>query len=131
MSSNVGVKEMFYLRFYGIGHMVKNDSAREETRCCHMGYSFQLAARVLLYALSYRQDSTYQRLCYASCIALTGMRNSTMGSPWDLDLTTHRTMSRTAYTTSFGTPVVEHWLGGWRINLMTHVTMSRLFTTEL
>ena len=34
--------------------------AGEETRCCHMGYSFQLA-RVLLYASSHRQDSTYHK----------------------------------------------------------------------
>ena len=33
--------------------------AREETRCRHIGYSFRLAARVLLYALSHRQDITY------------------------------------------------------------------------
>ena len=42
----------FYLRLYGVGDMVKDhsDSEREETRCRHMGHSFQLAARVLLYA---------------------------------------------------------------------------------
>ena len=34
----------------------------EETCCCHMGYSFWLAARVLLYAPSHRQDSTYHGL---------------------------------------------------------------------
>ena len=33
---------------------------RKETCCHHMGYSFQLAARVLLYASSHRQDNTYQ-----------------------------------------------------------------------
>ena len=33
--------------------------AREETCCCHMGYSFRLSARVLLNAPSHRQDSTY------------------------------------------------------------------------
>ena len=51
----------FYLRLYGIRHMVKDhsDREREETHCPHMGYSFRLAARGLLYALSYRQDSTY------------------------------------------------------------------------
>ena len=32
--------------------------AREETRCRHIGYSFRLAARVLLYASSQRQDTT-------------------------------------------------------------------------
>ena len=30
--------------------------AREETHCRHMGYSFRLAARALLYASSHRQD---------------------------------------------------------------------------
>ena len=35
-----------------------------------MGYSFQLAARVLLYAPSQRQDSTYHGLCYTSSGAL-------------------------------------------------------------
>ena len=39
--------------------MVKGHSAREETHSCHMGYSFQLVARVLLYASSYIHDSTY------------------------------------------------------------------------
>ena len=44
----------FYLWLYGIGHMVKDTQvAIDETRCSHsMGYSFQLAAMVLLYALS-------------------------------------------------------------------------------
>ena len=43
---------------------------REETCCCHMGYSFQLAARVLLYPSLKRQDNTYHSLCYASRGAL-------------------------------------------------------------
>ena len=36
--------DTFYLRLYGIGHMVKDHSARKETWCCHLGYSFQIAA---------------------------------------------------------------------------------------
>ena len=55
--------------------------AREETRCRHMGYSFRLAARVLLYASSHRQDNTYHGLCYTSHGALVGTRNSSMGPP--------------------------------------------------
>ena len=39
---------------------------RKETRCRHIGYSFRLAARVLLYAPSHRQDSSYHDLCYTS-----------------------------------------------------------------
>ena len=37
---------------------------RKETRCRHIGYSFRLTARVLLYAPSHRQESTYHSLCY-------------------------------------------------------------------
>ena len=64
----------FYLRLYGVGHMVKDhsDSERGNLLMPH-GYSFRLAARVLLYAPSHRQDSTY--LCYTSRGALVGMRN--------------------------------------------------------
>ena len=43
----------FYLELYGVGHMVKDHSdseGGEETCFRHMGYSFRLAARVLLYA---------------------------------------------------------------------------------
>ena len=51
---------------------------RKETRCRHIGYSYRLTARVLLYALSHRQDNTYHGLCYTSHGALAGTRNSSM-----------------------------------------------------
>ena len=54
---------------------------RKETRCCHISYSFRLAARVLLYAPSHRQDRTYHSLCYTSREALAGTRNSSMVPP--------------------------------------------------
>ena len=41
-----------------------------------MTYSFQLAAMVLLYASSHRQDNTYHGLCYTSRGALAGTTNS-------------------------------------------------------
>ena len=57
--------------------------AREETHCRYMGYSFRLAVRVLLYALSHRQDNIYHRqdniyhgLCYTSRGALARTKNS-------------------------------------------------------
>ena len=53
--------------------------AREEARCRHMGYSFRLAARVILYASPHRQDHTYHGLCYTSREALAGTRNSSLG----------------------------------------------------
>ena len=43
---------------------------RKETRCRHIGYSYQLTATVLLYASSNRQDNTYHSLCYTSRGAL-------------------------------------------------------------
>ena len=86
-----GSKEMFYLTTHSThfiyGYMASDIwlrtilIAREETRCCHIGYSFRLAARVLLYAPTQRQDSTYHSLCYTSREALAGMKNSSMGSP--------------------------------------------------
>ena len=41
----------FYLWLYGVGHMVKYHSDSERG---NIGYSFRLAARVLLYAPSHR-----------------------------------------------------------------------------
>ena len=84
-------REMFYLTTHSThfiyGYMVSDIwlrtilIVREETRCRHIGYSFRLAARVLLYAPSHRQDSTYHGLCYTSRGALAGTRNSSMGPP--------------------------------------------------
>ena len=54
---------------------------RKETRCRHIGYSYRLTARVLLYAPSHRQDNTSHYLCYTSRGALAGTRNSSMGLP--------------------------------------------------
>ena len=75
------VLNTFYSSLHAVRHMVKDHSDTERgTRCRHMGYSFWLAARVLLYA-SHRQDNTYHSLCYTSRGALAGTRNSSMGSP--------------------------------------------------
>ena len=61
----------FYLWTYG---KLTFWTVREETRCCHyIGYSFRLAARVLLKAKSHRLDNTCHGLCYTSRGALTGM----------------------------------------------------------
>ena len=59
---------------------------RKETRCRHIGYSFRLTARVLLYALSHRQDSTDHGLYYTSRGALAGTRNSSMGPPHEISI---------------------------------------------
>ena len=74
----------FNLRLYGVRHMVKDhcDSERGNPMP-HIGYSFRLTARVLLYVPSHRQDSTYHSLCYTSHGALAGTRNSSMGPPYE------------------------------------------------
>ena len=57
-----------------------------------------LTARVLLYALSHRQDNTYNSLCYTSRGALAQTRNSPMGPPWRIDPMTHeRTLLPRSY----------------------------------
>ena len=56
----------FYLRLYGVRHMVKNHS---------------------------NSEITYHDLCYTSRGTLAGTRNSSMGQPWRIDPTTHPTMS--------------------------------------
>ena len=101
--------------------MVKDHSdRREETRCRHIGYSFRLATRVLLYASSQRQDNTYYSLCYSRG-ALAGTRNSSMGpahegsirrpiAPWANTLTTELHLAQHIYnsasleTNIFGVP---------------------------
>ena len=74
----------FYLRLYAMASDIWLRTiliVREETRCHHIGYSFRLTARVIFYAPSNRQDSTYHGLCYTSRGALAGKRNSSVGSP--------------------------------------------------
>ena len=81
-------REMFYLTTHSThfiyGYMASNIwlrtilIVRKETRCRHIGYSYRLTARVLLYTPSHRQDNTYHSLCYTSRGALAGTRNSSM-----------------------------------------------------
>ena len=84
-------REMFYLTTHST-HFIYSYMAsdtwlrtilivRNETRCRHIGYSYQLTAKGLLYAPSHRQDKTYHGLCYTSRGALAGTKNSSMGPP--------------------------------------------------
>ena len=72
----------FYLRLYGIGHMVKNhsDSKRRNPLLQHR-LLFPISSKCSLYAPSHRQDSIYHNLCYTSRGALAGTRNSSMDPP--------------------------------------------------
>ena len=84
-------REMFYLTMHSThfiyGYMASDIwlrtilIVRKETHCRHIGYSYRLTARVLLYAPSHKQDNTYHGLCYTSRGALGGTRNSSMGPP--------------------------------------------------
>ena len=85
-------KEMFYLTTHSThfiyGYMASDIwlrtilIVRKETRCCHIGYSYRLAARVLLYAPSHRQDNTYHGLCYTSRGALAGTIQNITAVGW-------------------------------------------------
>ena len=72
-----------------------------------MGYSFRLTARVLLYAPSHRQDSTYH-------------------SRGRIDPTTHRTMSKRSYH-SIMKPLHALWILGVfdKLKVKTDVETSR------
>ena len=129
-------EEMFYLTTHST-HFIYSYMAsdiwlrtilivRKETRCHHIGYSFRLTARVLLYAPSHRQDSTYHDLCYTSHEALAGTRNSSMGpphegsirrpiAPWANALTTELHLAPVTYCVlevlPFGGESVMVWVG--------------------
>ena len=70
----------FYLRLYGIRHMMKDhsDSERENQLPPLHGLLF-LISKAFFYAPSHRQDRTYHDLCYTSRGALTRTRNSSIG----------------------------------------------------
>ena len=108
-------REMFYLTTHST-HFIYGYMAsyiwlrtilivRKETHCRHIGYSYWLTARDLLYAPSHTQDNTYHCLCYTSRGALAGMRNSSMG-PWRIDPMTHRTMSERSTSELCPAPVL-------------------------
>ena len=84
-------REMFYLTTHSTHFIYRYMASdiwlrtilivRKETCYRHIGYSYRLTARVLLYAPSHRQDNTYHGLCYTSRGALAGTTNSSMGPP--------------------------------------------------
>ena len=84
-------REMFYLTTHSThfiyGYMASDIwlrtilIVRKETRCHHIGYSYRLTARVLLYTPSHRQNNTYHGVYYTSRGTLAGTRNSSMGPP--------------------------------------------------
>ena len=84
-----------------------------------MGYSFWLAARVLLYASSHRQDDTYHSLCYTSRGSLAGTRNSSMGPPHEGSIRRPIAPWANALTT-------ELHLAPWFRQISTYIYKSKL-----
>ena len=70
----------FYLRLYGVRHMVKDHSDSDKVNPMPP-HGLLLTERVILYAPSHIKDCTYHGLCYTSRGALAGTRNSSMGPP--------------------------------------------------
>ena len=105
-----GRKEMFYLTTHSThfiyGYMASDIwlrtilMVRKETCCRHIGYSYRLTARVLLYAPSHRQNNTYHGLCYTSR---------------RIDPMTHRKMSERSYhgATSCSSLSMKSKIGHW------------------
>ena len=97
-------REMFYLTTHSThfiyGYMPSDIwlrtilIVRKETHCRHIGYSYRLTARVLLYAQSHIQDNTYHGLCYTSRGALAGTRNSSMGRYYQCQTHDHEELSQ-------------------------------------
>ena len=82
----------FYLQLYGIRHMVNDHSDRERGNL--------LPPHMVLFSISSKgsfTDRIPHAFFYTSCGALAGTRNSPMGPPWRIDLTTHHTMSERSY----------------------------------
>ena len=96
------VLNTFLIRLYGFRHMVNDHSDSEPAAA-----TFPLIAKVLLYAPSNREDSTYHGISHTSRGALAGTRNSGMreGKP-AIPFEYHHPTDRTAHTTDF----VVHWL---------------------
>ena len=76
-----GRKEMFYLTTHSThfiyGYMASDIMVNDHSDS-ERGNSFRLAARVILYASSHRQDNTYHGLCYTSRGVLARTRNSSV-----------------------------------------------------
>ena len=106
---------------------------RKETRCRHIGYSYRLTARVLLYAPSHRQDSTYHGLCYTSRGALAGTRNSSIGPPHEGSIRRPIAPRANALTTELQlAPEIAQWVHSKEGSIRRPIApRANALTTEL
>ena len=89
-----------------------------------MDYSFRLAARVLLYSSTLRQDNIYHGLCYTSRAALAGTRKTIpktsavpkrLNKPWFSDLCKNAIKDRNRTLERFKREPTEGNLNAYRI----------------
>ena len=112
---------MFYLTMHSThfiyGYMALRTIliVRKETHYRHIGYSYRLTARVLLYAPSHRQDNTYHSLCYTSRGALAGtrivfgVRCSSMGRTFAHDVSLDQSFIVDPFNYFLFQPVLHDW----------------------
>ena len=82
-----------------------------------MGYS-PVSSKCSFILPSHRQDNIYHGLCYTSRGSLAWTRNSSMGSPWRIDPTTHRTMSERSYHGATSRSVISEYVTRLRVFLI-------------
>ena len=107
----------FNLRLYTVKYHL--DSERGNSLLLLYGPLFRLAARVLLYAPPHRHDSTYHDICYTSRGTLAGTRNSSIGPPRGIDLTT--------ISLQKVVPTSKVLYGYVRCNDLKHSPLSRVY----
>ena len=85
----------FYLWLYGVWHMVHNhlDSERKNLLPQQHGLFFLISSMGSFICTSNRLNSIHHGLCYTGQGGLAGMKNSSMGPQWGINLMTHHTMS--------------------------------------
>ena len=90
-----------------------------------MGYSFRLTARVLLYAPSHRQDSTYHNICWPVVEHWVEKDIAQCVHPWRIDPMTHRTMSKRSYHRA--TSCSLHWTMHFLVKVFFNENMTLAF----
>ena len=124
----------FYLRLYGVRHMVKDhsDSERGNPLPTH-GLIFPISSKGSFICTIPQTDSTYHGLCCTSRGALAGTRNSSMGTPWRIDPPIHRTMSERSYHRATS----RSWFLKWSFDLkyknkcmLPNVSLQKVMKTE-
>ena len=91
----------FYLRLYGIRHMLKDHSDNERRNLLPLhGLHFLICSK----------GSFLWPFFYIRRRSLAGTRNSSMGPTWRIDTMTHRTMNERSYHRATQSGISVYWL---------------------